>query len=90
MLSQPEILTVIKDAVYVVLLGSMPMLGAALVIGVLVSIFQATTQINEQTLAFVPKIIGILFAFLVFGGWIISKVTDFTTEVYAAIDTMLK
>ncbi|SHH83428.1 flagellar biosynthetic protein FliQ [Sporobacter termitidis DSM 10068] len=90
MLSQPEILTVIKDAVYVVLMGSMPMLGAALIIGVLVSIFQATTQINEQTLAFVPKIIGILFAFLVFGGWIISKVTDFTNEIYGAINTMLK
>lgn len=90
MLSQPEILTVIKDAVYVVLLASMPMLGAALIIGVLVSIFQATTQINEQTLAFVPKIIGILFAFLIFGGWIISKVTDFTTEIFAAINTMLK
>ncbi len=89
MISQPEILTVIKDAVYVVLSASMPMLGAALIIGVLVSIFQATTQINEQTLAFVPKIIGILFALLIFGGWIISKITDFTTEVYAAINTML-
>jgi flagellar biosynthetic protein FliQ len=90
MLTQPEILTVIKDAVYVVLLGSMPMLGAALIIGVLVSIFQATTQINEQTLAFVPKIIGILFAFLIFGGWIISKVTDFTGEIFSSINTMLK
>lgn len=90
MLTQPEILTVMKDAVYVILLGSLPMLAAALIIGVLVSIFQATTQINEQTLAFVPKIIGILFAFLVFGGWIISKVTDFTTEIYSAINTMLK
>jgi flagellar biosynthetic protein FliQ len=90
MLSQPEILTVIKDAVYVVLLASLPMLGAALIIGVIVSIFQATTQINEQTLAFVPKIIGILFALLVFGGWIISKVTDFTAEIFQSINVMLK
>ena len=90
MLTQPEILTIIKDAVYVVLMGSLPMLGAALIIGVLVSIFQATTQINEQTLAFVPKIIGVLFAFLIFGGWIISKVSDFTLELYGAINTMLK
>ena len=90
MLTQPEILTIIKDAVYVVLMGSMPMLAAALIIGVLISIFQATTQINEQTLAFVPKIIGVLFAFLIFGGWIISKVSDFTTELYSAINTMLK
>lgn len=90
MLTQPEILTVIKDAVYVVLIASMPMLGAALAIGVLVSIFQATTQINEQTLAFVPKIIGILFALLIFGGWIISKVTDFSNEIFNSINTMLK
>ena len=89
MLSQPEILTVFKDAITVVLTASMPMLAAALIIGVLVSIFQATTQINEQTLAFVPKIIGILFALLLFGGWIISKITDFTTEIYGAINTML-
>lgn len=89
MLSQPEILTVIKDAVYVVLMSSAPMLAAALVIGVLVSVFQATTQINEQTLAFVPKIIGILFALLIFGGWIISRITDFTNEIFTAIDTML-
>ena len=90
MLSQSEILTVMKDAVYVVLSASLPMLGAALVIGVLISIFQATTQINEQTLAFVPKIIGILFAFLIFGGWIISKVTGFTTEIFSSINTMLR
>lgn len=89
MLTQPEILTVIKDAVYTVLICSMPMLGAALIIGVLVSIFQATTQINEQTLAFVPKIIGILFAFLIFGGWIISKVTDFSTALFQSINGML-
>jgi flagellar biosynthetic protein FliQ len=89
-LSQQEILTVIRDAVYVVLLAALPMMGAALIIGVLVSIFQATTQINEQTLAFVPKIIGILFAFLIFGGWIISKVTDFTGEIFNSINVMLR
>ncbi|MEL4106738.1 flagellar biosynthesis protein FliQ [Oscillospiraceae bacterium CM] len=90
MITQPEILTVIKDAVYVVLLGSAPMLAAALIIGILVSIFQATTQINEQTLAFVPKIIGILLALLLFGGWIISKLTDYTVELYNSINVMLK
>jgi flagellar biosynthetic protein FliQ len=90
MISQPEILTVIRDAVIVVLLSSLPMLGAALVIGVIVSIFQATTQINEQTLAFVPKIIGILLTLLLFGGWIISKLTDFTNELYNSINIMLR
>ena len=54
-----------------------------------ISIFQATTQINEQTLAFVPKIIGILAALLIFGGFIITSVTDFTTNLYNVINTML-
>ena len=90
MLNQSEVLTVLRDAVYVVLLGSAPMLEAALLIGVLVSIFQATTQINEQTLAFVPKIIGIFVALLLFGGWIISKVTDFTSLLFQSIQQMLR
>lgn len=90
MISQTEILTILKQAVYVVLMTSAPMLGAALVIGVLVSVFQATTQINEQTLAFVPKIIGILFSLLLFGGWIITKLTDFTRGLYAMINVMLR
>ncbi len=55
MLSQIEILKVMRQAVYVTLMGSMPMLAAALIIGVVISIFQATTQINEQTLSYVPK-----------------------------------
>lgn len=90
MISQIEILTVMRDAVYTVLLAAMPMLAAALIIGVIVSIFQATTQINEQTLAFVPKIIGILFALLLFGGYIISKLTDFTQGLYSMINVMLR
>jgi flagellar biosynthetic protein FliQ len=88
-LTQSEILTVMRNAIYVVLVGSAPMLIAALLIGLIVSIFQATTQINEQTLAFVPKIIGIFFALLLFGGFIISKVTDFTSLLFQSIESML-
>ena len=90
MISQSEILTVLRDAIFVVLKVSMPMLGAALLIGVIISIFQATTQINEQTLAFVPKIIGILFALLLFGGWITGSLTDYTKELFSMINGMLR
>ncbi|MPM25663.1 hypothetical protein SDC9_72161 [bioreactor metagenome] len=90
MITQIEILTILKDAVFTVLMAAAPMLGAALIVGVIVSIFQATTQINEQTLAFVPKIIAILFSLLIFGGWIISKLTDFTQQLYSMINVMLK
>jgi flagellar biosynthetic protein FliQ len=87
MLNQTEVLSILQDAIYTIILCSMPMLGVALVIGIIVSIFQATTQINEQTLGFVPKIIGILLSLLLFGGWIITKSTDFTLRLFESIAT---
>jgi len=89
MLSQLEVIKILRDAVYTVIITSMPMLVAALGIGILISIFQATTQINEQTLAFVPKIIGVLLALLLFGGFIMNSLEDFTINLYQSINTML-
>lgn len=89
MLSQNEIISIVQDAVYTLMMSAMPMLVAALAIGLLVSIFQATTQINEQTLAFVPKIIGILLAMILFGGFILGSLTDFTVGLYRSINLML-
>jgi flagellar biosynthetic protein FliQ len=66
------------EAVYTVLKASAPMLIIALAVGLIVSIFQATTQIQEQTLAFVPKIVAVLFTILIFGPWILSTLVDFT------------
>ncbi|WP_025691005.1 flagellar biosynthesis protein FliQ [Paenibacillus zanthoxyli] len=69
------------QAVYLVLEVSAPMLILGLVVGLIISIFQATTQIQEQTLAFVPKIVAVLLALLLFGPWIITKLVDFTTQI---------
>jgi len=69
------------QAIYTVLKAASPMLIIALVVGLIVSIFQATTQIQEQTLAFVPKIVAVLLAMLVFGPWIITTMVDFTTNL---------
>lgn len=66
------------EAVYTVLKASAPMLVLALVVGLLVSVFQATTQIQEQTLAFVPKIVAVFISIIVFGPWILNTVVDFT------------
>ena len=89
MLSQNEIILVMREAVYTVLMSSLPMLLAALIIGVVISIFQATTQINEQTLAFVPKIIGILLALILFGGMILNNLSDFTINLFESVSGML-
>ena len=89
-MDQGQIIKIVTDAVTTIMLVSAPMLIIAMVVGIIVSIFQATTQINEQTLAFVPKIIAIFVALLVFGGWMLTNLTDFTTRIYGYIDTMLK
>ena len=66
------------DAVYTVLKASAPMLALALVVGLIISVFQATTQIQEQTLAFVPKIVAVFISIIVFGPWILNTIVDFT------------
>jgi len=80
-LSAEFVIQLAGQAVYLVLKASAPMLLAGLVIGLLVSVFQATTQIQEQTLAFVPKIIGVLVAMLLFGPWILTSLVDFTFNI---------
>jgi flagellar biosynthetic protein FliQ len=77
-MSSDFVIRLASEAVYVILQASAPMIIIALVVGLLVSIFQATTQIQEQTLAFVPKIVAVFVAFLIFGPWILSIMVDFT------------
>lgn len=74
-----------SQAVYLVLEVSAPMLILGLVVGLLISIFQATTQIQEQTLAFVPKIVAVLLALLLFGPWIVTKLIDFTSQILGSL-----
>ncbi len=77
-MSSEFVIKLAGDAVFTVLKASAPMLVVALVVGLIISIFQATTQIQEQTLAFVPKIVAVLFCILIFGPWILSTLVDFT------------
>ncbi|KRF31914.1 flagellar biosynthesis protein FliQ [Paenibacillus sp. Soil787] len=72
------VIRIAGEAVYTVLKASAPMLIMGLVVGLIISIFQATTQIQEQTLAFVPKIVAVLLSILIFGPWIMNTLVDFT------------
>ena len=71
-----------------VLMLAGPLLIASLVIGLLISIFQAVTSINEATLAFAPKIVAVMVAMIIFFPWMMSYMTDFTREIYSFIATM--
>lgn len=73
------------SAIYASAELSTPLLLTALVVGLLVSIFQAATQINEATLSFLPKIAAMLLILALISPWMIQKMTDFTTNLYAQI-----
>ncbi len=89
-MEQAQVITVMQDAITVILKVAGPMLIVAMVVGLIVSIFQATTQINEQTLAFVPKIVAILLTLLLTTGFIITTLTEFTTRMFSYAATMIK
>jgi len=75
------VITLAREALYAVLLVSAPLLGVSLLVGLLVSLFQATTQIQEQTLAFVPKIIAVLVTAVIFAPWILKIMVSFTQNL---------
>lgn len=82
-MDQSTVITVMQDAVRTTLMVSLPLVGIALVIGLIISVFQAATQVNEQTMTFLPKLVGILLVMLVFGGYILSNLTEFTNRMFS-------
>jgi flagellar biosynthetic protein FliQ len=80
----PEtIVGLVQQALEVTLLLSAPMLLAALITGLVISVFQAATQINEMTLSFIPKLLAIFAALVLAGPWMLSVIVDFTRPVLA-------
>ena len=74
-----------QEALAVAAMLSLPALLLGLAVGLAVSIFQAVTQINEQTLALIPKILAIVSALMLFGGWMLNHLLAFTTKVFNQI-----
>ncbi len=70
------------EAIWTSILLAMPMLLAGLIVGLLVSMFQAATQINEMTLVFIPKMLAVAFALLIFFPWMLQLMIDFTQNVF--------
>ena len=78
-----------RNALEITLLISAPLFVAALVTGLIVSIFQAATQINEATLSFVPKLVAIFITLIVAGPWMITMMTDYMRRLYESIPAMI-
>ena len=79
-----------RQALEATLLLSMPMLGLGMIVGLAVSIFQSVTQIQEMTLAFVPKILAVMLGLLIFGPWMLQKLLSFTEGIFVNIPNYIR
>jgi flagellar biosynthetic protein FliQ len=81
---------VVNQAIKTTLMLAAPMLIGALLVGVLVSIFQAVTQINEQTLSFIPKILVIIAALVIFSPWMMETMVTYTQDLFTSIPELIR
>lgn len=89
-MSQEMIIDISMEAIKVVLMISAPILLLGLLVGLIVSIIQATTQIQEQSLSFIPKLIAVALALLVFGPWMMNMMYDFTIKIFENIPNYIR
>ncbi|KQR60887.1 flagellar biosynthesis protein FliQ [Acidovorax sp. Leaf160] len=82
-------LTIGREALTLLLMISMPLLGVVMAVGLLVSVFQAVTQINEATLAFVPKLIAAVVVFAIAGPWMVSTLVDYLRRTIESIPSVV-
>ena len=86
----PEhVLEIGQQAVQILLFISLPILGAALGAGLLVSIFQAATQINEMTLSFIPKLVAVFVTLILAGPWLLTVMVDYIQRLYTSIPQLM-
>lgn len=78
-----EVVTIANNALFVIIKVSLPVLLVSLVIGLIISIFQTVTSIQEQTLTFVPKIVCVFLGIMLFGHWMMSEMVEFTVQLWS-------
>lgn len=88
-MAQETVIYLAREALSVALLVAAPMLGLGMLVGITVSILQAITQIQEQTLTFVPKIIAVMIAIIIFGPLMMTIITEFTQNLYSELPNFI-
>jgi flagellar biosynthetic protein FliQ len=84
-----ELSRLITESLYLVLWVSAPALGVALVVGLVVAVLSAATQVQEQSLTFVPKLVGVALVLAVTGGWMAGRLVGFTEQLWRAIPALV-
>ena len=87
-MDQSQVMEVASKAMWVTLQVSMPILGVTLVVGLLVSIFQAVTQLQEPTLTFIPKVLAVVVVIVVAGPWMLNTMLGFTIDLWSGIPSI--
>ena len=85
-----DLVTLLRDGLFQILIMIAPVLGVALVVGLIIAIFQAVTSIQEQTLTTVPKIFAILAVLALLGGWMFSSMRDYTVQIFQMIPQLVR
>lgn len=83
MITQEAVLDIAREAIYTTIITSSPLLLISLIVGLIVSIFQTVTSIQEQTLTFVPKIIAIFLVMMLCGSWMLDTMSGFMTDLWS-------
>ena len=83
MITEGQVLDIAGEAIYYIIICSAPVLLISLVVGLIISIFQTVTSIQEQTLTFVPKILAVFIGMMIFGSWILNQLSGFVTTLWS-------
>ena len=89
MITQGEVLDIASQAIYTIIVVSATLLLVSLIIGLIISIFQTVTSIQEQTLTFVPKILAVFVGMMIFGSWILTQLTEYITDLWSNFGVFL-
>jgi flagellar biosynthetic protein FliQ len=88
-MNQDTVVSIVTQTMEVGLKLSLPILLVGLIIGLVISVFQAVTQIQEQTLSFIPKVLGLVVVIVVAGPWMLGQIVNWTTELYSSIPSLV-
>ena len=83
MISEGQVLDIAQEAIYTIIICGAPLLLISLIVGLVISIFQTVTSIQEQTLTFVPKIVAVFLGMMLFGSWILNNLSGFIDKLWS-------
>lgn len=90
MITEGQVLDIARDAIYTIIMASAPVLIVSLLVGLIISIFQTVTSIQEQTLTFVPKILAVFVTIMIGGSWMLNLTTQFMEDLWNNLGTFLR